>query len=251
MKKENNAIVITSIISAVVLVIAFASLVTFNSMSPYQKDTLTVEGIASIDVMPDLISVYFNIETTGETSAEAKDANSEIFNKLVNGLTTSGFERDEIVSESYSIYPDYDWKNGERIEKGYRAVHNVKVELNAEDLEKLTNVIDAGVNAGAGISYINFELTQESQSTYKAQALELAAKDAQLKAESVASGFDKDVGKLISVSINEFGYYPWNVYTASSVSIAEDAALAKESVSNIQPGEKTIDARVSATFKLR
>jgi uncharacterized protein YggE len=126
----------------------------------------------------------------------------------------------------------------------------LKVIVNSEETEKLGGIVDAGVDSGAGISYINFELSQESQNKYKAEAMKMAAQDAKVKAESVASGFDKKVGKLVSVGVNEFGYYPWNVYSASGLSIREDSAVAKETVSNIQPGEREVTARVTAVYKI-
>lgn len=252
MKKQNNAIVVTSIISGVVLVIALIALFSFNRVtSGYGGDTVNVQGIASVDAMPDLITVYFNIETKGETTTEAKDANSEILNDLIDSLVLEGFERKEIITENFNIYENCEWADGSRECDGYKATHSVKVELSIDEQDLIGTVVDVGVDAGAGISYINFELTRESQNMYKAEAMKLAAKDATIKAEAVAEGFDKKVGKLVSVQVNEFGYYPWNVYSSRAGGVMEDAALAKEAVSNIQPGEKEVTATVSASFKLK
>ena len=142
------------------------------------------------------------------------------------------------------------WVNDKRIDNGFIATHSLKVIVNSEETEKLGGIVDAGVDAGAGISYINFELSQESQNKYKAEAMKTAAQDAKVKAESVAEGFGKKVGKLVSVSVNDFGYYPWNVYSATSMDVREDAGLAKEAVTNIQPGEREVTARVSAVYKI-
>ncbi|HLD55265.1 MAG TPA: SIMPL domain-containing protein, partial [Candidatus Nanoarchaeia archaeon] len=101
------------------------------------------------------------------------------------------------------------------------------------------------------ISYINFELSQKLQNQYKAEAMKLAAEDARIKAEAVAEGFNKEVGDLISTSVNDFGYYPWNVYSTRGMGVAEDYALAKVEATNIQPGEKEVTASVSATFELK
>jgi hypothetical protein len=245
MKKENNAIVITSIISAVILIVAVLALTTF---SPVSKNVVTVEGMSTIKAVPNLITVYYSIETKGTTSAEAKDANTLIFNKLKNAITAQGFEEDDLTTQSYNIYPNTYWENGKERQDGYKAYHSLKIEFSTDLLDKLSGVLDAGVNSGAGVSSINFELTQEAQNDYKAQALELASKDAQTKADAVASGFGKTAGKLVSVQVSDFGYYPWNLYASSGR--AEDSALAKESVANIQPSEQEITGRVSATFKL-
>jgi len=247
MAKQNTAIQVTAIISGVILIVALAILFTFNSANS-RDNTINVEGLARVKAMPDEIGVYFNIQTEGDTSSEAKDANSEILNKLVAFLQTQGFSREDIVTESFNIYPNYEWEGGDRKENGFIATHSVSVRVDSDESDKLGGIIDAGVDAGAGISFINFELSLESQNKYKAQAIELAAEDARNKAEAIANGFNKEVGKLVSVSVNDFEYYPWNVFSASGV--AEDSMQAKEAVSNIQPGEREVTARVTAVYKL-
>lgn len=255
MKKDNKAIIITSIISGVVLLIALSAIITFGPIS--SKNKITVEGIASIDATPDLMTTYFMIETQGETSSEAKDANNEILDKLIIEVLKLDFPRSALQTENFNIYPNYEWKNGKQTQNGYKATHSLKLELSADEFNKTSDVIDAGVDSGAGISYINFELTQELQNQYKAEALEMASKDAQTKADAVASGFGKRTGKLISVQVSEFGYSPWNIYTTRGdpddkvdYASAENAVLAKQAVANISPSEQKISARVSATFKI-
>ena len=253
MKKVNNAIIITSIISGAVLLIAILALITFNSIIPSSKNSVTVDGISTVKALPDVISVYFTIETKGKTSVEAKDANTLIYDNLVEALVSEDFEESDIKTESYNIYPNTYWENGKQKTDGYKATHYLKVELSSDESDKLSPAIDAGVDAGAGISYINFELSQGAQNKYKAEALKLASEDAAIKANSVALGFNKKVGRLLSVQVTSFEYYPWNVYTARTGSGMgyEDSVSAKEAATSIQPDEQDISASVSATFKLR
>ena len=246
---KNNAIVVTLIISTVIIVLALLALFVFKPVS--SSNTVNVQGMATVKAMPDLITVSFNIETKNKTSAGATEANTKIYDELVLALVSLGFDKKEIVTEGFNVYPDYDWINGRQVDNGYRAYHSVKIELSINESDQISEVIDAGVNAGAGVSYINFELTQEAQNKYKAEAMTLAAEDARIKAEAVASGFNKNVGKLVSTSVNDFGYYPWNLYATSGSGIREDASMAKEVVANMQPGEKEITASVGAVFKLR
>lgn len=250
MKGKNNAIIMTSIICGVILIVSLVALITLRGVTS-GENTVNVQGIATVKAMPDLITVYFNVETKAETSIEAKNDNSEILNRLIDALIAQDFERKDIVTENFNIYQDYEWTDEGRKDKGFKATHSVKVELSIDEEDKIGPVIDAGVNAGALISYINFELTQESQNKYKAEAMKLAAEDARIKAESVALGFGKNVGKLVNVQVNDFGYSPWNVYSAKGMGIAEDAVMAQEAASNIQVGDKEISATISATFKLR
>jgi uncharacterized protein YggE len=253
MRKENTAIVITCIIAGVVLLIAILALNRFGSIFPASGKIITVEGVAEVKALPDVISVYFTIETKGATTIEAKDANTVIYDALVEGMISAGFEENDVKTESYNIYENTYWENGKMKTDGYKATRYLKVELSSEESDELSDVIDAGVDAGAGISYIYFELSQESQNKYKAQALKLASEDATIKADAIASGFDKEAGRLISVEISSFGYYPWNVYTARTEGgmTSEDSVAAKEAATNINPSEQDVTASVTATFRLK
>ena len=87
----------------------------------------------------------------------------------------------------------------------------VKVKLNEYNF--VGNVVDEAVDNGALISYINFELSPESESKLKAQAIESATKDAKVKAEAVAKGSGKRIGKLMQVTTSNYNYMPYNYYT--------------------------------------
>lgn len=252
MKKENNAIVITSIIAGVVLLIAILCLFVFSSViSPSTGNSVTVEGISNIKAMPDLISVYITIESKGATSSEATTANTQTYEDLVEEMMIAGFEENDLTTESFSVYENVYWENGKEKTDGYIAYHSLKVELTSEKMSEVSSVVNAGVNAGAEISYINFELSQASQNKYKAEALKLASEDAKIKAGAIASGFDMEVGKILSIQTSNFGYYPWNVYSAKGGSISEDSIAAQETAITINPSEEEITASITATFKLK
>lgn len=250
MKKISNSIIITSIIVGAFLIICLVAIIKFAPMSSSNK--ITVEGVAQVTAQPDLIGVYFNVETQGETYSEAKDLNNEIYDFLVSKLLIQGFEKTELKTQSFNIYPNYEWDGKKQTQNGYKAMHSLKLELSSEEFDKVGGVIDAGVDSGAGINYINFELSQELQNQYKAEALKFASEDARIKAEAVAEGLNKRVGKLISVSVSEFGYYPWGIYLRDEGENfgAAEAQVAKDSVTEIQPDDKEINARVSAVFKI-
>ena len=236
-----KSVQITLIIVAGFVLLGFLGFIALQGLNPNQN-TVTGEGLANIKAVPDLVGVYFNVQTRGTTSEEATTKNSEIVDDLITELVKQGFERKDIQTLNFNVYPEYN-------RNGYSVTHQIKVGLSTDRADKIGDVIDAGVEAGAGISYINFELSQEKQNEYKAQALKLAAEDAKLKAQAIAEGLGKKVGNLVSTSSSDFNYYPWAVYSSSGR--AEDATLAKEATTNIQPSEQEISARVIAIFKLR
>ena len=104
MKKDNNAIVVTSIIAGVVLVVALVALFLFNG-NLNMDNTVTVQGMSTVKVTPDRVSVYFNIQTNGTTSKEASDRNTEIYRDLEVALLVEGFNREDIRTESFNVGP--------------------------------------------------------------------------------------------------------------------------------------------------
>ncbi len=246
MTKMEKSVKITLIIVAGIVMLGLMGVIIFSNLT--SANTVTGNGYATVKALPDLVSVYFNVQTEGDTSKEATDSNSEIVDKLILELLKQGFDRDEIQTMNFNVYPNYDWDDGERNQEGYVATHSIKVQVSSDNSGKIGDIIDAGVSAGAGISYINFELSQEKQNEYKAEALKLAAEDARIKAESIAEGLGKRLGRLVSVSDSNFNYSPWRIYQAEEGVM--DAAGAKTATTDIQPSEQEIYASVIARFKL-
>ena len=246
MKESNKGVLITGMIVVGVIILA---LIYFNFMgNATGQNTISSSGESTIKVLPDFVTVYFNVQTTGQTAANASDKNSEIVSKMKGSLIAIGFEDDEIKTQGFSVYPEYDWQSGSQRIKGYIATHSISVEVLIAEKEKIGKVIDAGISAGAGINYINYELSKENQNKYKIEAIKMATEDATAKARALAEGANRKLGKLVSISTSEFGYVPWLAY-------AEDASggvvkSGAEIATSITPSEQEISARVTAVFKI-
>jgi len=241
-----KSVKITLIISAVVLLIVFGSL-SFVKDILAPSDTISAVGEARLNVEPDLTTVYFFVETRAEKAEEAKNQNNEIFEKIKTSLIVNGIDKDMIRTEQFNVNEDVEWRDGERIFKGFIAYHYAKVGL--DNIYQASKVIDAVIDNNGRINYINFELSQEKQSEYKSEALKLASKDATRKAEAIASGLDRRLGRLVSVETDEFSYNPWPIYAARGV--FEEAAVVKQAVTDIEPSKKEVSARVAVKYKIK
>ena len=242
--KTDNSIKITGMIVVTILVVALLAFYAFSKT--VSGETVSSNGVAGVEVVPDLVSVYFNVETKGISAKEAKGANAVIVDDVVVALIKEGFARDDIVTENFNVYEDYDWSSGKRVPKGYKATHSIKVKFSA--VGDVGDVIDAGIDSGAMLGYINFELSRELENQYKAEALKLAAQDARVKAGAIAEGLGAKLGDVISTSSSDFDYYPWRAY--SSDGVAEVAVSGAKIATDIQAGERTIQGRVSVTYEL-
>jgi uncharacterized protein YggE len=244
-----KSVQVTLIIVAAVIILTVIGIIYFSSTST--ANTIQINGQATVQAAPDLITVYFNVNTKGTTSKIAEDLNSEIVNKLKSSIISLGFNEDALKTENYNIYPNYDYSKTQSTIIGYTATHSLKIQTSTDNKEKIGSIIDAGTNAGAGIGYINFELSPALEQQYKTQAIKEASDDARVKAEAVASGFNKALGRLVSVSLDQYYYYPRNIYTASSDGGVGINAEAKSAVESITPSDSDVSASVTAVYKLR
>ena len=236
--------IIVGLVVLAILVVGF---------SIYNKSpTVSAQGLSSIDVKPDKVSVYISIETRNISASLAKDAHDKISDKVINSLKDIiGLSDDDIELINYNVYPEYDWSNGKQKEKGFVVTSQIVVKSDNFDL--VPKIVDAGIDAGALVSSINFELSPKKQSDYKAQALSEASADARKKAESTASGLGKKLGTLVSVQSEEF-YYPgpMPIYArAEDVSEVTSITEAKQAAVELKPQDIAVTASVRVEYKLR
>lgn len=206
------------------------------------------QGSASLKAMPDEVGVNINVETRNESAQNAQTMNREIGEKLLARLIGAGFNKDELKFVNYYINPDYDWKTGKQ--KGY--VVSQQLVVRTSNVEKVPSIVDVAVSAGALVSYINFELSEQKQGEYKIKALEEASKDAKNKAGAIAIGQGRKLGRLVKLENQEFNY-PGPIY-AYQKGASEDMVVsnseARKVASNLAPNEMEVSASVSASYKL-
>ncbi len=235
---QKTLIIVGGVLAAIILVFIF-----LNS-SIYSR-TVSSTGSATIHVLPDFVSVYFSVDTKGASAKEASDKNSEIVDNMTSALLAAGITEDEIKTQNFNVYPTYTYPNSQIT--GYSASHSLKVNIPVSEKSKIGSVIDAGIGAGAGISYINNELSDQNQSRYKVDSLKLATEDATLKARALAEGTGSSLGSLVSVSSGEFNYVPWLAASGESVKGDNGARIA----TSINPSEQDVSANVVAVFRIR
>lgn len=214
---------------------------------------VSAQGTASIKAVPDEVSVNVNVETRNKTAQEAQESNKEISEKLLFELIKLGYDRDELKFVNQNVYPEYDYSYnyGKQTLKGY--VVSQQLVVKTKDVNRVPSIVDSVIKSGALVSYINFEISDVKQAEYKNKALEEASKDAMTKAQSIASGQGKKIGRLVSITNQDYNYPgPLNYYSRdASMSMEVANAGALKAATNLAPNEQEITASISAQYKLR
>jgi len=111
----------------------------------------------------------------------------------------------DINSANLRTQPDYDYKDGKSILKGYRAVRTVEVTV--RQLDKLNSLLDGALKAGLNeIRSVSLGVAQPEK--YKDEARKAAIDDAVRQAQQLASGFNSKLGPVYSVRYHVSNYQP-------------------------------------------
>ena len=183
-----------------------------TSFSSGEK-TISVSGLASMSVKPDLLTVIFGIETQEKTAKNALASNSEMMNKVISALKTAGITPKEISTSSLNIYPVYEsYKDELDVYRsklvGYKVSNIISVET--KNLNLAAVIIDGAVSAGVNrVDSVYFSLSPENHLAMQDKLLGIAVINAREKAQNALAPLDYKIIGVKSVSLSEIGIpYP-------------------------------------------
>lgn len=204
-----------------------------NEQLLYNKMTLTGRG--QVTAIPDLAILRLGVQTTGDNLTDVQSENARISQNVLNSLRQLGIT--EINTHQYQIEKLYDYENGSKIDRGY-LVRNI-FEIRMDNMNLVGSAIDTAVNNGANaVEFINFEVADPD--IYYQQALNLAVKNAYLKAKSISESMRVMINPIpIRITENSAPPTPF-----SSMFMAREGAF----TTPIEPGNKQIEASVTSEF---
>lgn len=237
------------VLAAAALLLMTGMALSFRGSQPARAEVtaehrLTVTGEAEIFLKPDLAYVVVGIETQGSTAAQAQQKNATMMTAVVNALRKAGVAEKDLQTSNYSLNPVYDSRpslSGRPKVTGYTTSHQLRITV--RDLEKLGDLIDEAVQAGANIVH-SVTFTVVNQSAWEKQALEQAIANARDKAQAMAKAAGVTLGRPVqlSASVTPAGSGP-----REPVFFAKDAELAQ---TPIAVGQVVLRARVEMAWEI-
>lgn len=204
--------------------------------------TIEVTGNGEAHVAPDLAFLNLAIETHAATAQESAGQNAALAQKVVEALSKKLEGKGKVWTGGYSLYPEYNEPkpNEKPVVTGYRAENSITVRTG--EIGMLGGLIDTAIGAGANrINYLNFTLHDESQT--RSQAIALAAKDAQVQAESLAKALGVKLGPIVkATTVAEVRPIP--------MMRMGGAMMASGAPTPVQPSEVSVPATVSVTYQI-
>jgi len=191
-----------------VSVIVITALVRERIVNPLTNQ-VTVTGQGKVAYQPDIAVVVLGVKISKADSAEnALNQLNDKINGIVNAIEGAGIKKENIQTQSYSLYPQYDFKDGVSEQSGYDATQKLSIKI--EDIKNnpdyVSQVIAAASGAGTNqVEGISFDVS--SVSDLKQQARILAIEDAKVKATELSQATGTELGKIIGWYENVIGDY--------------------------------------------
>jgi uncharacterized protein YggE len=234
----------TSVLAAALLVFSVAGA---NLAAAAEPNTIAVSGMAEQEVAPDMAYIDVGINVRADDAETARTQEAQIASQIRRALLGLAITDNDLQNTSYYLYQEYKVdRSGVRTADKYVLDSSIKVTV--KDLDKLSQVIDNVVEAGAtNISNITYALS--TQNIIQRQLLATAVENARDKAAVVANAGSRTLGNMLSADINSFDGGTIVAYGAnklrSTTNLAEDGVATK-----LSPGKIKLNARVQVVFSL-
>lgn len=204
--------------------------------------TVSVSGEGSVDVVPDMATLWIGVATRADTAGAALSANAEAMNAVIAKLTEAGIEARDLQTSSLSLQPDWDSRKsyssgGGSDDVPFLAQNQLSVRIRA--IDRVGEIVDLAVAEGGNtVNGLSFGL-QDQQSAMD-QARKLALADALRKAGLYAGELGMNLGAVQSISEGGF--------VDSAPMYRRDAAMG--SSTPVVAGEISVSASVSVVVGL-
>jgi Uncharacterized conserved protein len=198
--------------------------------------SVTVNGVATLRLVPDRVSFSVGVETDSPNVADAFRGNTEKVNSVIAALKQRGVKPSEIQTSNFGI-TSHD-SEGKKL-SGYRVTNLLTV--TRDNLASVGELLQAAVEKGANeAGSLQFMVSNQKDSELR--GLELAFQNARSKAEKLALLSGKVLGEVVCVS--EQGFYQAYGSVAESITVTAEAP-------SIETGVQQLSFRVGAIFELK
>ena len=182
---------------------------------------LTVTGLATLEVAPDVADVVFTLSVD---AAKPKAAVAQLRPRqadLLRRLTDVGITDDSLRMSTLAVHPLVEYVGGRELIRGYRST--LVVTASTEDFAAIPDLMEAGATAGASSMRTSFRNTQMPELKKKVRDMAVAA--AMAKAEQMAGMVGVQTRRVLEMSEIPSGQ-AWAIYggVANAVANADPSA---------------------------
>lgn len=207
-------------------------------------DTITVSGMGTATLAPDIAHISFSVQNTAPAVADAQTATTKQTNAALAFIKEQGIAEKDVKTLSYNIAPQYTYPHsGVPTLTGYEVSETIQVTV--RDLATTGALLEGVGKLGVqNVNGPNFALDDANAGTDAARAD--AINNAKQQANILAQQLGVRLGKIVNFSESSGGY-PYPVMYGAMDASKSSAVAAPQ----VPTGENTYNASVSITYEIR
>lgn len=222
-------------LTSAILSLALSSCTVKQEAAKVQK-SITVSEEGKVSVENDTAKITFSVVTRNYDVNKAVDENNTKSTKIQEALSQAGILKSDIATARFTINQDAN-SSPTKVNYGAYNVSNT-VSVTVRDVTRTGEIIDLCVKNGANqFSSLTFYASQTEKAKKEAEVL--AVKNAEAKANSLASAAGAKIGKAITIQTGYTSFMQESVYAKNSYSAVP-----------VNAGSSTISAEVTVTYEL-
>ncbi|PIZ95897.1 MAG: hypothetical protein COX81_00165 [Candidatus Magasanikbacteria bacterium CG_4_10_14_0_2_um_filter_37_12] len=168
-----------------------------------QERTITLDAQAKVTANPDIAITNIGMLADGATVVEAQEKNTTVMNKLITKLGEMGINKEDIQTNNYDIYPQYNYTEVDgRVLEGYEVSQSVEIKI--RDLDKANDILalagEIGVNSVSGLQF-----TIDDREVYRTEARNQALQKVYQKARELSHSLGVELVSVVSYNEYEVG----------------------------------------------
>jgi uncharacterized protein len=209
-----------------------------------QLTGISVQGEGKVQAAPDMALLSLGVTVLDETVAGARERAATSLEAMIQTMRDNGIDERDIQTRHLQISPEYDYRNGQQLLRGYR-VHNM-VDVRVRNIDTTSQVVDDAVTAGGdNAQVLGIAFTIDDPEELHTQARELAVRDAREKADTLAGAAGVSLGAPTAIIEGGGGIPVDRLRAPAAMEFAQDGASTP-----IQPGELDIVISVTVTWSI-
>ena len=231
---------IPGVIVAVLALAVPAAAQEMRGMAP--ERSVTTSGQASVRLAPDRAWVTVGIESRALKPQDAQKKAALAMQAVHTKLASLGIPKEAMRTVAFNLNADWDYSNNRRVLRGYVVSNHIEVKVDA--LDKLADVLDESIAAGANaIHGVRWDL--QNRDRVERDALRQAVEDAKQRAEVAVAAAGSKLGPVLRINEQRFEARPRQI---DMMMRAEVASAAPAPETPISPGEIEVRASVTVSF---
>ena len=239
---------------ALVALLLLAGVVTISILRDrivnQQFRSVTIAGQGKVSYTPDLAIVTLGVQI--DKVAKAEDALSQLNTKVANiikAVKAAGVSAEDIQTQNYSLYPQYDYKDNVSSGSGYNANEQlvIKVKNYDKNPDSLNAIIAAASKAGAN-QVNNLSFDSSNLNDLKQEARIKAIADAKQKSTALAQAAGVELKDISGWYENLVQPMPYGDMSAKGGMGGAGGAI---SAPQTPSGDREIIIEIGVTYNLK